>query len=214
MILFDLDGVLVDSRPLIEEVWRAWASPRGLDASRFIALAHGRRTSETLREVAPDLDIAAETAALDAIEEVATDGLAAVPGAAALLGSLEPGSWAIVTSGSRAVATLRLRTCGLPIPPVMVTGDDVRFGKPHPEPYLKGAERAGATPQECIVVEDAPAGILAGKAAGMLVIAVTTTHLRELLVAADRVVGSLAEVQEYFLTSRAGHGPAPTSMRP
>ena len=200
MILFDLDGVLVDSRPLIEEIWREWAGQRGLDAARFIAVAHGRRTSETLREVAPDLDIAAETAALDAREEVATEGLAPIPGALALLGSLEPGSWAIVTSGSRAVATLRLRAAGLPIPEVMVTGDEVRFGKPHPEPYLRGAERTGRTPEQCIVVEDAPAGILAGKAAGMKVLAVATTHSREALAAADEVMGSLAEIQAYVLT--------------
>ena len=199
MILFDLDGVLVDSRPLIEEIWRRWALPRGLDAASFIAVAHGRRTSETLRQVAPDLDIAAETAALDAMEEVATDGLAPIPGALELLGALKPGSWAIVTSGSRAVATLRLRTAGLPIPDVMVTGDEVRFGKPHPEPYLKGAERTGVAPRDCIVVEDAPAGVLAGKAAGMRVVAVTTTHSREVLLAADRIVTSLADVKAFIL---------------
>jgi sugar-phosphatase len=199
VILFDLDGVLVDSRPLIEEIWRRWALGRGLDAANFIAVAPGRRTSETLREVAPDLDIAAETRALDAMEEVATDGLAPIPGALELLGALEPGSWAIVTSGSRAVATLRLRTAGLPIPEVMVTGDEVRFGKPHPEPYLKGAERTGVSARDCIVVEDAPAGVLAGKAAGMRVIAVTTTHSREALFRADRIVTSLAEVRAYIL---------------
>ena len=199
MILFDLDGVLVDSRPLIEEIWRRWALPRGLDAASFIAVAHGRRTSETLRQVAPDLDIAAETAALDAMEEVATDGLAPIPGALELLGALKPRSWAIVTSGSRAVATLRLRTAGLPIPHVMVAGDEVRFGKPHPEPYLKGAERTGVAPRDCIVVEDAPAGVLAGKAAGMRVVAVTTTHSREVLLAADRIVTSLADVKPFIL---------------
>lgn len=201
MILFDLDGVLVDSRPLIEEIWRRWAQPRGLDAANFITVAHGRRTSETLRQVAPHLDISAETAALDAMEEVATDGIAPIPGALELLGALKSGSWAIVTSGSRAVATLRLRAAGLPIPDVMVTGDEVRFGKPHPEPYLKGAERTGASPRECIVVEDAPAGVLAGKAAGMEVIAVTTTHPRDALVAADRVMESLPEVRAYVLRS-------------
>jgi len=199
VILFDLDGVLVDSRPLIEEIWRRWAFPRGLDAEDFIAVAHGRRTSETLRQVAPHLDIAAETAALDAMEEVATDGLAPIPGALDLLGALEPGAWAIVTSGSRAVATLRLRTAGLPIPAVMVTGDEVRFGKPHPEPYLTAAERTGVPARECIVVEDAPAGVLAAKAAGMRVVAVTTTHSRELLFAADRIMDSLAEVKAYLL---------------
>ena len=199
MILFDLDGVLVDSRPLIEEIWRRWALPRGLDPASFIAVAHGRRSSETIREVAPHLDVSAETAALDAMEEVATEGLAPIPGALDLLGALQPGSWAIVTSGSRTVATLRLRTTGLPIPEVMVTGDEVRFGKPHPEPYLTGAERVGVAARECIVVEDAPAGVLAGKAAGMHVIAVATTHPREMLIAADRVLSTLAEVRQFVL---------------
>jgi len=194
MILFDLDGILVDSRPLIEEIWRSWAAPLGLDAERFIRVAHGRRTSETLRQVAPDLDIAANTAVLDAMEEVATEGLAPVSGAVELLASLEPGSWAIVTSGSRAVASLRLRIAGLPTPDVMVTGEDVRHGKPDPEPYLLGAERTGTHPSECIVVEDAPAGVSAGKAAGMRVVAVMTTHSRPSLAQADVVLSHLSEL--------------------
>lgn len=194
MILFDLDGVLVDSRPLIEEIWRAWAVPRGLDETRFIRVAHGRRTSETLREVAPHLDIVRETAALDAMEELATDGLVAIPGAAALLASLAPDTWAIVTSGSRAVARLRLTTAGLPIPPVMVTGDEVERGKPDPEPYLLGAQRTGADPADCVVVEDSPAGIAAGKAAGMRVAAVTTTHRAFALAEADVVLSRLSDL--------------------
>ena len=198
MILFDLDGVLVDSRPVIEEIWRAWAAPRGLDAARFIRVAHGRRTSETLREVAPDLDIARETALLDAMEETATDGLAAIPGAVSLLASLDPSDWAIVTSGSRAVATLRLKTAGLPLPRVMVTGDEVRIGKPDPTPYLLGAERTGVAPAHCLVVEDAPAGVAAGKAAGMRVVAVTTTHTAESLSEADVILAGLSELRAYL----------------
>jgi sugar-phosphatase len=194
MILFDLDGVLVDSRPLIEEIWKAWAEPRGHDAARFLRVAHGRRTSETLREVAPHLDITAETAVIDAMEEVSTEGLIAIPGARELLTSLKPDSWAIVTSGSRAVATLRLRTAGLPLPAVMVTGDEVQRGKPDPEPYLLGARRTRMPPASCIVVEDAPAGILAGKAAGMRVAAVLTTHHASALREADVVLAHLSEL--------------------
>jgi sugar-phosphatase len=194
MILFDLDGVLVDSRPLIEEIWRNWAEPRGLDPERFIRVAHGRRTSETLRQVAPDLDIAVNTAVLDAMEEVATEGLAPVPGALELLTSLAPDSWAIVTSGSRAVAMLRLRTAGLPIPAVMVTGDDVERGKPHPEPYLTAARLTGADPANCVVVEDSPAGVAAGKAAGMRVAAVPTTHRSFALAEADVVMSELSDL--------------------
>lgn len=194
MILFDLDGVLVDSRPLIEEIWRAWAEPRGQDAARFLRVAHGRRTSETLRQVAPELDTRAETAVLDALEEASTHGLIAIPGALELLTSLEPGSWAIVTSGSRAVATLRLSTAGLPLPRVMVTGDEVDRGKPDPEPYLLGAHRAGAHPSSCVVVEDAPAGVRAGKDAGMRVVAITTTHHASALREADVVLPHLADL--------------------
>ena len=192
MILFDLDGVLVDSRPLIEEIWRAWAEPRGQDAARFLRVAHGRRTSETLREVAPDLDIRAETAVLDAMEEVSTEGLIAIPGALELLTSLRPDSWAIVTSGSRTVANLRLRTAGLPVPAVMVTGDEVERGKPDPEPYLLGARRTGTDPSNCVVVEDAPVGIAAGKAAGMRVVAIMTTHHASALRQADVVLPYLS----------------------
>jgi len=196
MILFDLDGVLVDSRPLIEMVWRDWALPRGQDPSRFLRVAHGRRTSETLRAVAPELDVAAETAALDAMEETATAGLTAFPGAAPLLASLGPSGWAIVTSGSRTVATLRLRTAGLPIPGVMVTGDEVRRGKPDPEPYLVGARRTGVAPERCVVVEDSPAGVASGKSAGMRVVAVTTTHRADELALADMVVSGLLGLRE------------------
>jgi sugar-phosphatase len=135
------------------------------------------------------------------MEEGATDGLVPIPGALELLGALQPDSWAIVTSGSRTVATLRLRATGLPVPGIMVTGDEVRFGKPHPEPYLTGAARSGVPPRQCLVVEDAPAGVLAAKAAGMRVLAVTTTHRWEVLVAADRVFADLAGVRGYVLAS-------------
>src|SRR5881392_1100023 len=119
-ILFDLDGVLVDSRECIDLVWHAWAAERGLDATDFLRVAHGRRIAETLRLVAPQLDAAAEAAVLDSMEEVETRGLVAAPGAAALLRSLTAAHRAVVTSGSRAVATLRLRTAGLPVPEVFV----------------------------------------------------------------------------------------------
>src|SRR5947208_3816387 len=130
-ILFDLDGVLVDSRECIELIWHAWAAERGLDPADFLRVAHGRRIAETLRLVAPQLDASVEAAVLDAMEEVETRGLRATPGAAALLRQLSEAQRAIVTSGSRAVATLRLRTAGLPIPDVFVTAGDVKQGKPY-----------------------------------------------------------------------------------
>ena len=189
-ILFDLDGVLVDSRRCVERVWRIWARERTLDPDRFIRESYGRRTSETLSMVAPELDAAAETAVLDAMEEVETEGLVATAGALDLLRQLPAGRWAIVTSGSRPVATLRLRTAGLPVPEVFVTGEEVRRGKPDPEPYLTAATRMTLSPSDCLVIEDAPAGVEAGVAAGMKVLAVATTHpLAQLGAAHVRVTG-------------------------
>src|SRR2546430_768853 len=165
-ILFDLDGVLVDSRECIELIWHAWAAERGLDAADFLRVAHGRRIAETLRLVAPQLDASVEAAVLDAMEEVETRGLRAAPGAAALLRQLSEAQRAIVTSGSRAVATLRLRTAGLPTPGVFVTAGDVERGKPGPEGELLAAGRLGGAPPGCVVVEDLPPRVAAGKGAG------------------------------------------------
>jgi sugar-phosphatase len=191
-ILFDLDGVLVDSREAIACVWRAWAARRGLDPEPFLRVAQGRRISETLRLVAPDMDIAAETAALDALEEMETRGLRAALGAAELLRRLPRERWGIVTSGSRPVATLRLRAAGIAPPEVFVTAEDVIHGKPAPDGYLSAAAQFGVPPAECVVIEDSPPGIAAGKAAGMRVIAVATTHAADALAAADCRVATLA----------------------
>src|SRR5437660_11260697 len=155
-ILFDLDGVLVDSRECIELIWHAWAAERGLDPAAFLRVAHGRRIAETLRLVAPQVDAVAEAAVLDAMEEVETRGLRAAPGAAGLLRQLSEAQRAIVTSGSRAVATLRLRTAGLPIPGVFVTAGDVVGGQPDPEPYLLGASSLGVAPSDSVVTEHSP----------------------------------------------------------
>jgi sugar-phosphatase len=194
-LLFDLDGVLVDSRSCIELVWHAWATERGLDPAPFLRVAHGRRISETIRLVRPDLDAAAEAAVLDAMEEVETRGLHPVPGAAALVARLSDTQWAVVTSGSRVVATLRVRTAGLPIARVFVTADDVRRGKPDPEGYRLAAGRLGVEAPDCLVIEDSPTGIAAGKAAGMRVIAVPTTHPVDVLVGADVQLDSLAALR-------------------
>jgi sugar-phosphatase len=138
-LLFDLDGVLVDSRACDERVWRSWAAQRGVDADAMIRAGQGRRASETLREIAPDLDVAAEAALLDAMEELETSGLQAAAGAASVLAQLAPDRWAIVTSASRRVARVRLVTAGLPIPAVFITGDQVQRGKPDPQGYLWAA---------------------------------------------------------------------------
>jgi mannitol-1-/sugar-/sorbitol-6-phosphatase len=191
-VLFDLDGVLVDSAEIVERTWRLWAARHGLDPAGVISAAHGRRTIETVRLIAPHLAADDEVAALAATESTETDGVYEVPGARELLESLPPRSWAVVTSGIRPVAELRLRHTRLPTPPVLVTADQVRHGKPHPEGYLTAAARLGVDPARCIVVEDTPPGIEAAHAGGMRVIAVASTYEAEALAAADAVVPALS----------------------
>jgi sugar-phosphatase len=193
-ILFDLDGVLVDSTASIEEAWRMWASRHGLDSSAILRVAHGRRALETVRLVAPHLDAATEVAELVAHEARTTIGLAVAPGARALIEQLPPSCWAVVTSGVRAVAEHRLRTVGLPIPDVMMCADEVVHGKPDPEGFLAAAARLGAPPPACVVVEDAPPGLDAAHAGGMRAVAVASTYPPEALRRANIVVHSLEAV--------------------
>ncbi len=183
----------MDSREAIELVWREWAAAKGRDFGDFLRVAHGRRTSETIRLVAPELDARAESARLDAMEAVETRGLVAFPGAAVLVAALGD-RWAVVTSGSPPVATLRLRTAGLPFPSVFITSRDVARGKPDPEGYLAAADRLGVASRDCVVVEDSPTGVAAGKAAGMDVIAVTSTYPGSALVGADALVSALSRL--------------------
>lgn len=194
-VLFDLDGVLVDSAEVVERTWQRWAARHGLDPADVIRTAHGRRTIETVRLLAPHLAADEEVAALAASESTETDGVHEVPGARELLASLPRGSWAVVTSGIRPVAELRLRHTGLPTPPVLVTADQVRHGKPHPEGYLTAAARLGVGPARCMVIEDAPPGIEAAHAAGMRVVAVASTYDAEALAGADAVAPALSSLR-------------------
>lgn len=175
-LLFDLDGVLVDSLPVVERVLRAWAATRGggLDVDLLIKTSQGRRTSEMLRAVAPWLDIPHEVAILEEMEERETASMHAMAGAKQLLEGLAPGQWAIVTSGSRHLSTSRLENAGLPIPPVFVTGDQVERGKPDPQCYLLAASLLDVAPADALVLEDAPIGIAAAQAAGMRAIGVAS----------------------------------------
>ena len=177
-VLFDLDGVLVDSTSYIEEQWRNYARSKGLAPEPFLKVCHGRRALETIRLAAPHLDAEAEVAAFVPPAPDNTP-LTPVQGAGQLLVALPPGSWAVATSGPRAAAVDRLRRAGLPIPGVLISAEDVLRGKPSPDVYLRAAESLGLTPSDCVVVEDAPAGIEAGRLAGMQVIALTTTHSRQ-----------------------------------
>lgn len=173
-LLFDLDGVLVDSLPVVARVLRAWAATRGLDPDLLIKTSQGRRTSEMLRSVAPWLDIPHEVAILDDMEERETENMHAMPGAKELLERLAPGQWAIVTSGNRRLSTSRLKNAGLPIPQVFVTGDQVERGKPDPQCYLLAASLLGVAPADALVLEDAPIGIAAANAAGIRAVGVAS----------------------------------------
>jgi sugar-phosphatase len=194
-ILFDLDGVLADSTRAVDREWREWAARKGVDGDAVMAIAHGVRTVEVIKRVAPHLDADAEASEIENHEAHDQQGVVVMPGAAELVRSLPQGHWGVVTSGSRLLATNRLRYCGLPVPEVLVTSDDVTHGKPHPEPYLKGAEGLGVSPSECVVIEDAPAGIESGRAGGMKVIGITSTYAADALEHADAVVGKLGQIQ-------------------
>jgi mannitol-1-/sugar-/sorbitol-6-phosphatase len=193
-ILFDLDGVLVDSTECVERTWRAWAQDRGFDGDAVIRYAHGRRTTETIAHIAPDLIAADEVTALAQSEAAESRGVYPIAGAAMFLSQLPPAQWAIVTSGVRAVATFRIALGGLPTPGVVVTANDVVRGKPDPEGYLRAATSLGIPPADCVVVEDAPAGLAAARAAGMRAIGVSSTFAATALHDADFVIASVGEL--------------------
>ena len=194
-LLFDLDGVLVDSTANVERHWRDWATSNGLDAARILSVVHGRRAIDSIREQAPHLDAERELAALVEAEMRDTAGILVFDGAADLLSSIPRGRWAIVTSGTHGVASARLRTAGLPIPDVLITADRVTRGKPDPEGYLAAAEALGFTAARCIVVEDAPVGVEAARRAGMRCIAITGTHGEAELGQATVVVRRLRDIR-------------------
>lgn len=203
-IVFDLDGVLVDSTAYVEQQWRRWATARGLKPEPFLRVCHGRRALETIRMAAPHLDAEAEVRAFVPLEETGAEPLGPLPGAQRLLTALPHGTWAVATSGTRAVATSRLRRAGLPVPPVLVCAEDVSRGKPSPDAFLLAARSLGCPADQVLVVEDAPAGIQAARAAEMAVIALTTTHPAAQL-AADASAASLIGVH-LGRVNRAGDG--------
>jgi len=210
-VLFDLDGVLIDSTACITRHWGAWAARHGIDFSTIMQAAHGIRTIETMRLVAPHLDVEKEAERFTAGEIADTDGVVVIDGAQDLLAEFPEDAWAVVTSGSAELATARLMRDGLPVPSVLVTAGDVQQGKPAPEPYLLGAERLGLPVGCCVAVEDSPAGIQAACAAGMRVIGITATHAREELLQSTAIVDRLRALgitetngQGHRLTIRLG----------
>ncbi|MFZ0215469.1 MAG: HAD-IA family hydrolase [Candidatus Dormiibacterota bacterium] len=193
-VLFDLDGTLVDSTTLITRSWTAWAVEQGLTREDFRQVPlHGRPARDIVRDLVPAERVDGALASIIAIELATPGGVVPLPGAVELLRSLPRHRWGIVTSGSDGIARPRLRVLDLEAP-ALVTADDVRHGKPDPEPFLLCAARLGVAPEQCVVVEDAPAGLAAARAAGMRAIAVSTTHERSELVA-DVIVDRLTSVR-------------------
>lgn len=180
-LLFDLDGVLINSTPAVARVWRQWAVEHGFNPEEVVAKAHGRPSLTTVREYLPNTDHEAENREVERREIADLEGIIPLPGAVALLASLPEDRWTIVTSCTRPLAEVRIKAAGLPLPRKMITSNDIQHGKPHPEPYLKGAALLGFSPENCVVVEDVPAGVRAGKSAGARVIAFTTTVQRDAL---------------------------------
>ena len=200
-LLFDLDGVLVDSTSCIERHWRRWADRHALDHDHVLSESHGRRTADTIRRVAPALDAEAEARLFEDREARDCDGVLPIDGASALLSSLHDVPWAIVTSGTHDIATNRMQAARIETAPVLVTADDVTNGKPHPEPFLVAASRLGSPPEHCIVFEDAPTGVSAAQAAGMTVVALPTTVEPADLANANYMIRDLSQVR---VTSAAG----------
>lgn len=197
--LFDLDGTLVDSLPAVERAWINWAKRRGINPQDVLDFIHGKQAITSLRHFMPgesEEAIQQEFLLLEQVEAQDTDGVTALPGAAALLDRLNRLDipWAIVTSGSIPVATARRNAGGLPQPEVFITAEQVKHGKPQPDAYLLGAERLGLAPQDCVVVEDAAAGILSGLAAGCQVIAVNAPADAPKLEQVDLLLTSLEQI--------------------
>ena len=193
-ILFDMDGVLVSSLGSVERSWTTYGERRGVDGATAIKAAHGKRAIETIRLLRPDLDEAEELKFIEDIECADVEDIEVLKGVKNLLARLPVGHWTIVTSATYRLARLRLETAGLLVPKRFISADMVHDGKPHPEPYLKGAALLGFAPEECLVIEDAPAGVQAGRAAGAKVLATIFSHTQQELAGADWIVESLEHV--------------------
>lgn len=194
-ILFDMDGVLISSLGSVERSWAKWAKMRGVDIAQVRETAHGRRAIDVLAMLCPDLDSQAELELIEEIEVRDNDGLTALPGVPELLAALPRDRWTVVTSATERLARVRLAAGGIPVPESLVTADQVTAGKPHPQPYLTGAELLGFRPEECVVFEDSSSGAQAGRAAGCTVVATTFSHPINVLDAAHYVVTDLARVE-------------------
>ena len=193
-LLFDMDGVLISSIGSVTRCWRRWAAHYGVPNADTYQVPHGQRAIDIVKALRPDIDPLEGLKFIEDMELLDTADLLVLPGVKALLESLPPERWAIVTSATRRLLLGRLQAAGLPIPSRIISADMVDNGKPHPEPYQRGAALLGLTSAECIVVEDAPSGIGSGVAAGSRVLAVVTSHQAQELQQADWIVPSLEHV--------------------
>jgi sugar-phosphatase len=190
-ILFDMDGVLISSIDSVRRCWRRWAKMYDVPHAEEYEVPHGVRAIDIVKALRPDIDAREGLRAIEDMEVEDVADLQVLPGVKALLAGLPPERWAIVTSSTQRLLLVRLKAAGLPIPERIITADMVERGKPDPEPYRRGAELLRFRPEECVVVEDAPSGVGAGKAAGCRVLAVLGTHSAAELHEADWVVVSL-----------------------
>jgi len=180
-LLFDMDGTVLNSLEATERVWARWAVRHGLDAPSVVRAAHGQRAVDSLSRLnIPGMDVMAEAAEVTRMELEDMEGVRPISGVSGFLGSLPDGGWAIVTSAPRALAERRLAAAGLEAPAALITAEDVATGKPDPSGYRLAARRLGASAADCVVFEDAVAGIKAGEAAGSKVIVITATHAEPL----------------------------------
>ncbi|KAM3586882.1 hypothetical protein VKS41_001934 [Umbelopsis sp. WA50703] len=200
-VLFDMDGTLIDTTPLVEKHWRDYALEHGLDAEKILAMSHGLRTIDTLKHWTPDH---ATPEIADMYERKLTnvsEGVSILPGVTSLLASIPHDKYGICTSAKSYMAEARLKQCDMDIPKALVTADRVAHGKPDPEGYIKTGEMLGYSGADCVVVEDAPAGVKAAKKAGMHAIGCLTTHTLEQLrkAGADYIVNDLGDLQVQVL---------------
>jgi mannitol-1-/sugar-/sorbitol-6-phosphatase len=194
-ILFDMDGILISSIGSVERSWTKWALLRGVDPALARKTAHGRRAVETIAKLRPDLDSAAELKVIEEIEIEDNEGMTVLPGVLNLIAALPADRWTVVTSATERLARIRMAAAGISVPPKMVTADQVKRGKPDPEPFLAGAALLGMAPAECVVFEDSPSGVAAGRAAGCTVVATTFSHPAESLTSAHYLVHDLTAIR-------------------
>jgi sugar-phosphatase len=203
-VLFDMDGILISSLGSVERCWSTWAETRGIDAAKTIHTAHGCRAIETIRKLAPHLDDLTELKYIEDLEIADQEGLAVLPGVLDLLAALPRERWTVVTSATKRLARVRLEVGGIPVPEQFITADMVENGKPHPEPFLRGAELLGLPATDCVVFEDSASGSRAGQAAGCTVIATTFSHTIPELTAAKFIVTDLTGITVEVLPGDEG----------